>query len=302
MKLLITGAWKFSNNDIKFLKTLGFDCYFQKDETIPLQKEMFDVEGVICNSLFLYNDARCFKKLKFVQLTSAGLDRIPLDYFKSNNIKVFNAAGVYSIPIAEFVMSSVLDVYKKKFEIYEQQKKHEWKKQRDACELSNKVICIVGCGSIGKECAKRFKAFGCKVLGIDICSFSSDLFDKIFAISEIEKIISLADVIVATLPLTNETRGMFNFSFFKKMKKRSPIFVNVARGELVVTSDLIKALENKMIGTAILDVFDTEPLPFNSPLWEMKNVFVSPHNSYISDLNIKRLTTLILANLKSFLV
>ena len=297
MKLLITGAWKHTEKEIAQLERLGYKCVFHQNEKNKLPQEYFEVDGVICNSLFQYNDAKLFKNLKFVQLTSAGLDRIPLDYFNSKGIKVFNASGVYSIPIAEFVISSILDLYKKKFVFYENQKHHIWEKQRDLLELSGKTICIIGCGSVGKECAKRFKAFDCTVLGVDLKSFENNLFDEIVVISSAGEYIKKADVVVLTLPFTAETKGMFDLQMFEQMKKAS-IIVNVARGAIVNTNDLIYALQSNLVGGAILDVFEEEPLKSDSLLWDMNNVIVTPHSSFAGDGNTNRLNELIISNLR----
>ena len=298
MKLLITGAWKYSSQDIENLQVLGFECFFHNNENDPLPKEFYDADGIICNNLFLFNDVAHFKQLQFVQLTSAGLDRAPLDYFKSNGVKVFNAAGVYSIPISEFVISSVLDLYKKKFAFYENQKKHIWEKQRDLLELNSKTVCIIGCGNIGKECAKRFKAFGCIVQGVDLQPFKHEFFDDIFSIDNISSVLSNVDIVVLTLPLTDKTRDLFNRTLFNSMKQTA-ILVNVSRGGIINIVDLISALNDKTISGATLDVFDEEPLNIDSPLWNMSNVIITPHNSFVGDGNNKRLSEVILQNLET---
>lgn len=297
MKLLITGAWNYTDNDIRQLELLGYNCVFHQSEKEPLSQNCFDVDGVICNGLFLYNDAGAFHNLKFVQLTSAGLDRIPIEYFKKKKIKVFNAAGVYSTPIAEFVLSSILDLYKRKFVFYENQKKQIWAKQRDLLELNGKTICIVGCGNVGSACAKLFKAFGCFVLGVDLIPFDSNLFDSVVSIKDIKDHIGKADVVVLTLPLTEDTRNLFDISMFTQMK-RSSILINVARGGIVNNDDLSQALNKKLITAAILDVFETEPLSSESPLWNMDNLIIYPHNSYVGDGNNARLAKLIKHNLE----
>ena len=296
MKLLITGAWKYKPQDIAEIERLGFQCCFHQDENKPVSKDLFDVDGIICNGLFLYNDVQKFKNLKFVQLTSAGLDRIPVDYFNGNGIRIMNAAGVYSIPIAEFVISSVLDFFKKKQLFYESQKDHKWIKQRDVLELNGKTICIIGCGNVGKECARLFKSFNCRILGVDLFSFDSPLFDSLSPIERIKDSLQVADVVILTLPLTNETRGLFNSSMLKYMKSTT-ILVNVSRGGIVDTNNLIDALYNKRIGGAILDVFEEEPLNQNSPLWDFDNVLIYPHNSFVGEGNNERLSKLILSNL-----
>ena len=296
MKLLITGAWNCSQKDIENLESLGFECLFHLNEAEPLPLRFFDVDGIVCNGLFFYNDATKFINLKFVHLTSAGLDRVPMDYFNSVGIKVFNAAGVYSIPIAEFVLSSVLDLYKKKTFFYRNQLSHTWIKQRSIIELYNKTICIVGCGNVGKECAKLFKSFNCKVLGVDVSSFESPSFDSIITIDRIIEFLKISDAVILTLPLTDSTRNLVDCSFFSHMKSTS-ILINVARGGIVVSSDLIEALNNNIIGGAVLDVFEDEPLYPESVLWDMDNVLITPHNSFVGEGNNQRLSNLIISNL-----
>ena len=297
MKLLITGAWNYNQEDIQKLKSLGYECFFHQNEDEPLPLSFFDVDGVICNGLFLYNDFTKFNKLKFVQLTSAGLDRIPIKYFNEKNIKVFNAIGVYSTPISEYVISSVLDLYKQKSVFYRNQTNHKWIKQRNIVELSNKTVCIVGCGNVGKECAKKFKGFDCRVIGVDVSSFEAQSFDSIIPINRLSEYLAISDIVVLTLPLTDKTRNLVDYSFFKCMKRTS-VLVNVARGAIVKTSDLIDALNNNTIGGAVLDVFETEPLDSKSPLWDMDNVLITPHNSFVGEGNNQRLSKLIILNLE----
>ena len=125
MKLLITGAWKCSELELNSIVMMGFDvCFLQfEDGDLPIEPEV--VEGVICNSLFLYHDIKRFKKLKYIQTTSAGLDRIPLDYCKKNCIIVNNAKGVYSIPMAEFAISGIFDLLKERRYFFQNQDKHK---------------------------------------------------------------------------------------------------------------------------------------------------------------------------------
>ena len=113
MKLLVTGALKCMPSDISLLESLGHTVIFMQDEKGYLPCNAEEIEGVICNGLFLYHDITEFKKLKYIQLTSAGFDRVPVDYIREHDIKIFNARGVYSTPMAEFAISGVLQLYKK---------------------------------------------------------------------------------------------------------------------------------------------------------------------------------------------
>lgn len=298
MNILLTGACKYSDAFLKRITELfgGYDfIQYEKDKVDNPEK--YDI--AICNGLFLYNDIKDFKNLKYIQLTSAGLDRVPLEYIKNNNIKIFNARGVYSVPMAEYAICGVLDFYKKSACLRENQKNHSWIKNRDVFELCGKNVCIIGCGSVGIECAKRFCAFNARVTGIDINIFEHDFFEKIHPIGELKKCVGVADIIVLTLPLTEKTKHIINKDVFDKMKNGA-LLVNISRGAVVNEADLLNALKNNL-GGAILDVFEEEPLCEGSPLWDLDNVILSPHNSFVGENNGKRLEKLIIDNLEGFM-
>lgn len=300
MRLLISGAISWTEKQVRELEALGHVITYIQDERIPLRTQEIDeenIDGVICNSLFLYNNISEFKNLKYIQLTSAGFDRVPLDYIKEHNIKIYNARGVYSKPMAEFALSGVLQLYKKSYHFFENQKKHIWKKYRDIIELADKSVCIIGCGSVGKECAKRFKAFECKVYGVDLYPKEDDIFDKIFHLNELEIILPQSDVVVLTLPLTEKTKYLIN-EYRLGLLKRDAILVNIARGKIVDTEALIAKLPD--LGGAVLDVFEEEPLSSDSLLWRVENVIITPHNSFTGEGNRNRLQKLILHNMEIY--
>lgn len=297
MKLLLTGAFKYTNEQIEYLKSLGNEVVFVQDERRKIGFDVSDIEGVICNGLFLYNKIEQFESLKYIQLTSAGFDRVPLDYINEHKIKIYNARGVYSVPMAEFALTGILQLVKQSRFFYENQKQHLWEKSRTLGELSGKTALIVGAGNIGTEVAKRLNAFDMTVIGVDICNNEKLYFDNVELLSELDEYLKIADVVVLTLPLMDSTRGMFDKTKFELMKENS-IFVNLARGPLVVENDLIDSLEQKLIGGAVLDVFDVEPLEKNSPLWDMKNVILTPHNSFVGENNNKRMFKVIVENLE----
>ncbi len=300
MRLLVTGAFNCTQEQKLNIETLGYEIMFHKMENEPLSEEMLLSDAVICNGLFLYNDVDKFPNLKFVQLTSAGLDRAPVERMGEKGIVLCNARGVYSIPMAEWAISGVLSLYKHINTFYENQKKHQWTKNRDIKELSGSTVCIVGCGSVGTECAKRFKAFDTTVIGADVVNPQCDLYDSYFHIEDIDKAVGNADIVVLTLPLTSQTKGMFNKEMFSNFKNGA-ILVNIARGQVVNENDLIFALENCEIGGAVLDVFETEPLDESSSLWNMPNVIITPHNSFVSQNNQERLYKVVYNNLSKFM-
>jgi phosphoglycerate dehydrogenase-like enzyme len=198
--------------------------------------------------------------------------------------------------MAEFAISGVLQLYKQSRFFYENQKKSIWEKHRGVLELYGKTVCIVGCGNVGTECAKRFQAFGCKLLGVDLYPREDNAYEKIYSLSSLDEALLQSDVVVLTLPLTEETRHMMNEQRFAKMKDSS-VLVNIARGAVVDEQALVRALDEKLLG-AVLDVFEEEPLSADNLLWEKTNVILTPHNSFVGDGNGERLYRVVLENLK----
>lgn len=293
MKVLITGAFPLTPELRQKLEALGLEITFHADERARVETpEGF--EAVICNGLFLYNDIARFEKLRFIQLTSAGLDRIPVDYCREKGIRIGNARGVYSVPMAEFALWGVLQLYKQGKFFTDNQRAHRWEKHRGLLELAGKTVCILGCGSVGAECAKRFEAFGCRVLGIATGAREQEHFEAVYAMDSLMDVLPQADIVVLTLPLTEQTKHLFSRAVFEAMKPGS-ILVNLARGAIVDTDALVEALETKL-GGAVLDVFEEEPLGENSPLWDMENVVLTPHNAFVGEGNRQRLIDTVLRN------
>lgn len=299
MKLLLTGAFQYTDTQLQSIQSLGHEIVWIPDERVTLDFDVSDIDGVICNGLFLYNPIERFTSLKYIQLTSAGLDRVPITYIREHGIKIFNARGVYSVPMAEFALTGILQLVKQSRFFYQNQKHHIWEKSRTIGELSGKTALIIGAGNIGSEVAKRLKAFDMTVIGVDITTDSRPYFDKVEPLQNLNDQLNLADIIVLTLPLTDKTKGMFDKAKFAIMKSHA-IFVNIARGALVVEADLIEALQQCSIAGAVLDVFEQEPLDENSPLWDMENVILTPHNSFVGENNNKRMFDAIIHNLETF--
>ena len=275
MKLLVTGALRITPEESAELENLGYEIYFMPDERVAVPENIpcEEIEAIICNGLFLYTPPDKFPKLRTVQLTSAGLDRVPMDYMEAHGIKVFNARGVYSAPMAE----------------------HRWEKHRGLEELGGKRVVIVGAGSVGRACADRFRAFGCEIIGVDRKT-TVDGFDKIYSISGIRAAVSAGDIVIFCLPLTKETEHIANAELLCAMKDGA-VIVNISRGGIIDTDALITELKSGRLRAA-LDVFEQEPLDADSELWDLPNAVITPHNSFVGDGNRARLFSLIINNLK----
>ena len=300
MNILLTSAFKYTEEQLNKINSLGFNITSVSDERIPLKIDVSLIDIVVCNQLFLYNDISKFKNLKFIQLTSVGLERVPLEYTKKHNILVLNAGKTYAIPISEWVILKILEIYKSSRKFFEQQNSKIWEKDRTLLELTDKKVLIAGFGNIGQEIARRLKPFGVYIVAMDkrkLKPEEENLVDKVCTPVEIDNILKSIDILILTLPFTAETRNIINRDRIFDMKKGS-IIVNPARGKLLDEKALLEALDAGIIYGAALDVFQKEPLPQESPLWNMKNVIITPHNSFVSDMINKRLFELIYSNLK----
>lgn len=301
MQLLLTGAFNYSEKQIAEISDLGYKILFIPDEKVKLYQDISQIEVVVCNNLFLENDISNFKKLKLIQLTSAGTDRVPEKYIKENGIKLETALGVYSTPIAEWVILKILEIYKNSHKFYKYQSNNQWIKERNLFELTDKVISIIGFGNIGREVAKRLKAFNAKIIAVDIneniLARYGNLFDKFDKITNLSLLLPESDVIILTLPLTDDTRNIVALNELCIMKDDA-VLINVSRGAIINQSDLISVLNKGKFRGVALDVFEEEPLPKENALWNFENVLVTPHNAFVSDMNDTRLYNLIYLNLK----
>ena len=298
MNLLVTGAVALTEDKKNMLKKLGHEVVFMQQENSPLPCTATWVEGIIGNGIFLHHPIEQFTSLQYIQLTSAGFDRVSMDYVKEQGIVLHNARGVYSIPMAEFALGGVLQLYKQSHFFYENKKEKRWEKHRQLLELFGKKVCILGCGSVGTECAKRFGAFGCEIVGVDLVPHNGTEYTAVLPLEKMDEAIENSDIVVLTLPLCKETHHLFNREKFEKMKPGA-VLVNIARGGIVDTEALVEALTGKLYG-AVLDVFEEEPLADNHILWHMENVMITPHNSFVGEGNIKRLTDVILNNIEEY--
>ena len=293
MNLLITGAWNDGKKYIDEIKAMGHQVVFMQYEKDALPCAYDWVEGVVCNGLFLSHPIENFPNLRYIQLTSAGFDRVDMDYVAAHGIEIYNARGVYSIPMAEFVLCGVLQLYKQAAFFRENQRQHLWEKHRGLSELCGKQVLIVGCGSVGNECAKRFAAFGCRVNGVDLLPREDSLYDNILPLEQLDEALKAADIIVLTLPLTEQTKHLINDKRLVLLKSTA-VLVNIARGAIVDTKALIWHIDH--LGGAVLDVFEEEPLPESSPLWDKKNIILTPHNSFVGEGNLERLWKVIVTS------
>jgi phosphoglycerate dehydrogenase-like enzyme len=242
-----------------------------------------------------------FSNLKWIQLLTAGYDQIDLNDLALRNIKISYAKDVFSIQIAEDVISKILFLNRKLGVFYEQQKSSLWKNHDVYHEIFQSTVGIIGAGSIGNEVAKRMKAFGAKVIGYRRKKVRNKNYDIMYHDLEgLDHLIQHSDYIIISIPLSKDTYHLIRKRELFMMKKNA-LLINVARGSIIHQDDLIYALENNIIRGAGLDVTDPEPLPKTSKLWNLKNVIITPHNASASPYLYKRIVLEIEDALNSYL-
>lgn len=239
--------------------------------------------------------------LKWLQTWSAGVNSLPLKRLQSNNVQITSANGVHAYPISETIFALMLGLTRKIHTYVRQQLNQTWHHASMNQEIHEKTVGIIGVGNIGLETAKIAKAFGMTVLGLRNSGQAEEYVDEMYTQADLHTILPKCDYVIVTLPLTPKTKGLFGKKEFQLMKS-SAFFINIGRGAIVEENELIEALEEKQIAGAGLDVFEIEPLPQKSPLWEMENVIITPHTSGSTEYYNKRvIEDIFVPNLNSYL-
>jgi phosphoglycerate dehydrogenase-like enzyme len=241
--------------------------------------------------------------LRWVQLSSAGADRVDTALIREAGLTFTTARGLHAVPIAEFLLTYMLMLVKGWPQLWRSQMAGEYDRSIMPGNLEGKTVGIVGMGAIGAEVARRARALGCRVLGVRR-SFTERgpdaVADEAVPPGDLDYLLAESDFVVIAAPLTEETRGLIGAAQLRTMGPRSYL-LNVARGELVDEAALIEALRDGTIAGAALDVFEREPLVRASPLWDLDNVILTPHvTGGVEDYHA-RATAIFCANLWRYL-
>ena len=216
------------------------------------------------------------EELRWIQAMSAGVDRYDLDAFEDRDVALTNASGIHAEPIGEQVLGYMLVFARNIHEGIAQQRRGVWENY-GGHELRGGTVGIVGVGEIGGRVAELASAFGMEVLGTKRTPETApDAVDEAFGPDGLYEVLSRSDYAVLACPLTDETEGLIGEDELRTMSSSS-VLVNIARGEVVEEDALTAALQQGGIRGAALDVFDEEPLPADSPLWDLSNVVATPH-------------------------
>lgn len=301
-KLLFPNRQNFTEEQFQSLKDLGIEVIFTDGpETQTYDQDFSDINAVVCFKFFDYNPVERFPNLEFVHTTSTGFDQLPTRYFDEHGIIWKNCPGVHSIPISEFVIGSVLQLYKHSHALKENQRAHRWYCDWGVQELYKKRVLILSTGSIGQQCAKRFQAFDTTVIGLDkFPNNKNGYYDEVLTMDHMDEELPKADVVVNCIPLFDGTYHLIDRHCFELMKDDA-IFVNITRGPVVDTAALLDIMkEGKLLGAAI-DVWEQEPLPEDSEFWDIDRLLISAHNSFAGEGNRERIFDCILRDTKAWL-
>ncbi|MBF6329495.1 D-2-hydroxyacid dehydrogenase [Nocardia transvalensis] len=215
-------------------------------------------------------------RLRWVHVGGTGVDAVMFDALIGSDVVVTNTRGIFDAPIAEYVLAQILNFAKDLPESLRLQQRRIWR-HRESERVAGASVLVVGTGSIGRAIARLLRAVGMRVRAVGRTARADDP-DFGTVATDLYAELPSADYVVAVAPLTAQTRHLFDARAFAAMKSHAR-FINVGRGELVVTDDLVDALRAGSLAGAALDVVDPEPLPPGHALWDLPNVHLTPHNS-----------------------
>jgi phosphoglycerate dehydrogenase-like enzyme len=237
--------------------------------------------------------------LKWIFNLSAGMNGFPFTELLARDIILTNVRGIHGPQIAEHVLGVMISFSRRLMECERNRAARKWDQGLALDELTGKTILVIGAGSIGKELARKAKAFDMTVLGIRRKTGAVPGFDEVADRAMFGSFLARADFVVLVTPLTEDTYHLVGSAEFALMKKTS-IFINVSRGDTVDEEALLTALDSGRIAGAGLDVFHEEPLPSSSPFWDLKNVLLTPHVAGVSPHYLERSAAIFAESLSRF--
>lgn len=238
--------------------------------------------------------------IQWIQYPYAGVNHLPLNLLDEKNIKLTSGSGTNAHAVAEAAIAMLLGITRNIIRSTKQQEAKEWIRPEKGYELKDKTILIVGAGNIGERIGAIAKALLMKTIGINRSGRKVNYMDEQYQQNDLAEIMNQADIVINILPATKETYHLFDARLFSKMKDET-IFINVGRGETVVTEDLLEALNENKISRAALDVFEEEPLAKNHPLWEHENVLITPHIAGQVESQLDYIYPIFIENLQAYL-
>lgn len=237
--------------------------------------------------------------VKWIQFAYAGVNQLPLQLFAEKGILLTNGSGIHAHSVTETAMGLLLGMTRDIVEASKNQQLKQWAPKQSLYELNGKTMLIVGAGNIGEQLGQVAQAFDMKTIGINRSGSKIKNMDEQYIQRELPEVIGQADIVVNILPATKATKNVYDAELFAEMKDGT-YFINVGRGESVVTKDLLVALDQGKLQGAGLDVFEEEPLPKDHPLWTHEKVVMTPHIAGQVESYAKHIYPLFIENFKAF--
>jgi phosphoglycerate dehydrogenase-like enzyme len=272
-----------------------------------LEDDLRDAEIVIAWSL-RPEQFKIAKKLRWIHSPAAAVHQLIFPELVNSDVILTNSSQVHGPVVAEHVIALLFAVAKKLPDAVRFQEKHIWGQESmwrgrpRPRELAGATAGLVGLGSIGREVAKRASSLGMRIVAVREHpeKGSPEHIEQVFSSSQIDELLSQSDYVILAAPLTPATRSLMNAARFAKMKPDACL-INVSRGALVDEAALAQALREKKIGGAALDVFAQEPLPPDSPLWDLENLIITPHTAALTEKLWERHYKLFSENLRRYI-
>lgn len=295
-KIVVTGM---SEDAIREFQSVSPEATVVAADPAKLVEQVADADaifGTITPQLF-----RAAKKLKWVQIYSAGVETYRFPEFINSNVVLTNAKILQGPNIADHAFSLLLALTRDLYNIIPARTNEEWTRgKHNPIELRGKTAVIIGVGGIGSQIAQRAHAFGMTVIGVDPKEMPLNPYvSKMVFPDRLDTVLPQADVVFVSAPHTPQSEGMMGARQFELLKKGS-YFIAVSRGKLYDTPALVKALDSRHLAGAGLDVTNPEPLPKGHPLWKFENVIITPHIAGQSDGVQARRMDLIKENIARF--
>lgn len=239
------------------------------------------------------------KKLRWIQALSAGVEKYPLEEIKKRGIILTNGRGIHKVHMAEYAICIMIMLSRNMHIIFQNKYKSKWDRKVKQGEINGATLGILGLGSIGAEIAKKAYYMGMNVIGVKRNLTEIEYVDKIYLPEDICQVFKESDYIINLLPSLGKTYKVIDKKYFDMMKKGA-CFINMGRGSTVNEEDMIQALKDERIKAVASDVFFAEPLPEDSPLWELENVIITPHICGESDKYFEKALPIIENNIRAY--
>lgn len=306
MKIVLTDAQTVLDNlvDASTLRELGEVVEYGLLKYEEVAEKIADADIVICNKTKLDSyTLRLAKNLKYIGLFATGYNNIDIDYCKEHNIAVCNAGSYSTNAVAQHTFALILEHYNNTAKYNQFVQDGKWKRSKTfspfvypLSELAGKTLGIVGLGSIGQAVAKIANAFEMKVIAYNRSAREIENVEM----TSLDELLSKSNIVSVHCPLNSESEYMFNKETFAKMKKGA-LFVNTARGGVMVEQDLFDALESEHLGGAAIDTLAVEPMEEDCILMNAKNCIITPHIAWAPLETRVRLMNIVVDNIKNFL-